>query len=96
VEYLHTHTTPGALRAGLANYYRAIAQDGADKEPRTGKVAMPTLAIGGGTSWVAAPRSPALCAQRPTASPRRSTRVPPLGAGGESVELAASLSSFIG
>ena len=49
-EYLRTHTTPGALRAGFA-YYRAIAQDVADNEARTEKVAMPTLAIGGGTSW---------------------------------------------
>ena len=50
LEYLRTHTTPGALRAGFA-YYRAIAQDVADNEARTDKVAMPTLAIGGGTSW---------------------------------------------
>ena len=49
-EYLRTHTTPGALRTGFA-YYRAIAQDVADNEARTDKVAMPTLAIGGGTSW---------------------------------------------
>lgn len=49
-EYLRTHTTPGALRAGFA-YYRAIAQDVADNQARTEKVAMPTLAIGGGTSW---------------------------------------------
>ena len=49
-EYLRTHTTPGALRAGFA-YYRAIAQDVVDNQARTEKVAMPTLAIGGGTSW---------------------------------------------
>ena len=71
-EYLRTHTTPGALRAGFA-YHRAIAQDVADNQARTDKVAMPTLAIGGGTSWAAAPRSPAPCARWPTTSPRRST-----------------------
>ena len=50
VEYLRTHPTPGALRAGFA-CYRAIAQDVADNEARTDKLAMPTLAIGGGTRW---------------------------------------------
>ncbi len=49
-EYLRTHSTPGALRAGFA-YYRAIEQDVADNEARTEKLTVPTLAIGGGTSW---------------------------------------------
>jgi pimeloyl-ACP methyl ester carboxylesterase len=49
-EYLRTHTTPGALRAGFA-YYRTIGQDVADNEARTEKLTMPTLAVGGGTSW---------------------------------------------
>ena len=49
-EYLRTHTTPGALRAGFA-YYRSIGEDIADNEARTEKLTMPTLAVGGGTSW---------------------------------------------
>lgn len=49
-EYLRTHTTPGALRSGFA-YYRAIAQDVADNEALGEKLTIPTLAVGGGTSW---------------------------------------------
>jgi pimeloyl-ACP methyl ester carboxylesterase len=39
-----------ALRTGFA-YYGAIGQDVTDIEARTEKLTMPTLAIGGGTSW---------------------------------------------
>lgn len=49
-EYLRTHTTPGALRAGFA-YYWAVVQDVADNEARIEKLTVPTLTVGGGTSW---------------------------------------------
>lgn len=49
-EYLRTLTTPGALRSGFAQY-RAITQDVADNQSLTTKLTIPTLAVGGGTSW---------------------------------------------
>ncbi len=49
-EYLRTHTTPGAIRAGFA-YYRAIATDVRDNESRKEKITLPALAVGGGEGW---------------------------------------------
>lgn len=49
-EYLRTHTTPGALRAGFA-YYRSVTQDVRDNEARTKKLPIPCLAVGGADSW---------------------------------------------
>lgn len=49
-EYLRTHTTPGAIRAGFA-YYRAITIDVKDNEARKDKITIPTLAVGGGEGW---------------------------------------------
>lgn len=55
-EYLRTHTTPGALRTGFA-YYRAVTQDVADNEARTGKLTLPCLAVGGANSWGRGPEA---------------------------------------
>lgn len=51
-EYLRTYRQPGAMRAGFS-LYRALPQDAADNREslKRGRLAMPTLAIGGAESW---------------------------------------------
>lgn len=51
-EYLRTYRQPGAMRAGFS-LYRALPQDAADNREslKRGRLAMPTLAVGGAESW---------------------------------------------